>query len=385
MIPALAMAALCPSVVQATTAVSLSDFDGVEEPAVIYHPSTNTFTNDSYVNITSPSSGDFKFYLRYTSGSSGSWDGDRTTTSTDRQRAEVRALGTHQLPGETYDYQSTWRTDSAMVVGSHFCHITQVKADDGDNGPPLVTISLVGNSTAQLAKCSGSDSGLSSVRQFSWTPATWITTKIRLKAANDTTGALQLSVNGDTLQGLTNVSMYRPNATKYHPKWGLYRGVDTSQPFGNNYLEHQNLSSNKVVAQNYSFEAESLSVTSSGAATAPQTDTNSSGGKWIALEATGTGQYMEFTTPSINAGSYSLAMEWKGNNNRGQLKLTVDGVQVGGTLDQYAAGQTYPTTTFGTATIGTTGTHKIRLTVTGKNSSSSGYWLSADKFTLTAK
>jgi hypothetical protein len=232
---------------RATTATSLSSFDGVEEPSVIYHPSTATFTNDSFINITTLATGDFKFYLRYTGGSSGSWDGDRATTNNDRQRAEVRGLGTHQVTGETYDYQSTWRTDSATRIGNLFYHITQVKAADGDNNAPLVTISLVNGSTAQVDKCSGSEQGLTAIRQFSWAPATWTTTKIRLKTATDSTGMLKLSVNGDTLQGASGLPMYRPSATSYWPKWGLYRGADTTQPYSNNYVEHTSLSSNKFV------------------------------------------------------------------------------------------------------------------------------------------
>lgn len=238
---------VAPLALQAsTTASSLSSFDAVEEPTVIYHVSSSSFTNDSYVNITSPSSGAFKFYLRYTSGSSGSWDGDRNTTSTDRQRAEVRALGTHQLTGETYDYKSTWKTNSSFKKGTHFCHVTQVKADDGDNSPPLVTISINSNSSAALEKDSGSDSALSSVRSFSWTPGSSITTRIRLKTSTSSSGIIQLSVNGDSLQGKTNLPMYRPSATKYHPKWGLYRGLDSSQPFGNDYVQHSSVSSSKI-------------------------------------------------------------------------------------------------------------------------------------------
>lgn len=230
---------------RATTATSLSSFDGVEEPTVIYHPGSGTFTNDSFVNITSPSSGDFKFYLRYTGGASGSWDGDRATTNNDRQRAEVRALGTHQASGETYEYQSTWRTDSATAIGNLFYHITQVKAADGDNAAPLVTISLLNGTTAEVDKCSGTEQGLTAVRQFTWAPATWTTTKIRLKTATDNTGLLKLSVNGDALQGISGVPLYRPSATAYWPKWGLYRGADTTQPYGNNYVEHSGVSSNK--------------------------------------------------------------------------------------------------------------------------------------------
>jgi hypothetical protein len=82
---------------------------------------------------------------------------------------------------------------------------------------------------------------------------------------------------------------------------------------------------------------------------------------------------------------YSMQMMWKGNTSRGILTLKVDGVQVGGTLDQYASGQTYPTTTFGTVTFASTGTHRIRLTVAGKNAAATNYYLSGDKFTFVAQ
>ena len=130
------------------------------------------------------------------------------------------------------------------------------------------------------------------------------------------------------------------------------------------------------------FEAESLSYTGSGATTSVQTDTNSSGGKWVELAGNSVGDSITFTVPNVPAGTYQLKMEWKGNNSRGILQLAVDGANVGSTLDQYASGQTYPTTTFGNVTFSTTGSHAVRLTVTGKNSKSSSYQLSADKFTF---
>ena len=131
-----------------------------------------------------------------------------------------------------------------------------------------------------------------------------------------------------------------------------------------------------------SYEAENLTYTPNGATASVQTDVNSSGGKWIELAANGTGQYIDYAIPSVAAGTYQVQMEWKGNGNRGTLQLSVDGANLGPTLDQYATGQTYPTTTFGTLTFGTAGTHTVRLTVTGKNTSSTGYLLSADKFTF---
>ncbi len=133
------------------------------------------------------------------------------------------------------------------------------------------------------------------------------------------------------------------------------------------------------------FEAESLSYAGSGATTSVQTDKNSSGGKWVELAGNSIGDNITFTVPSIPAGTYQLKMEWKGNNTRGILQLAVDGANLGPTLDQYASGQTYPTTTFGNVTFSSAGNHTVKLTVTGKNSKSSSYQLSADKFTLTSQ
>jgi hypothetical protein len=373
----------------ATTATSLSSFGGIEEPAVIYHPSTNTFTNDSYVNITDQGGGTFRMLLRYRDGSW--WDGDRTTTSTDRQRGEVKVLGNRQGRGETYEYRSTWKLDSAFSVGSRFCHITQVKAYDGsDTSDPLVTTSILDNTTAGVRYCSAGMSGLTTVRSFSWAPNTSKTVAYRLttsSADGTSDGALTVSVNGDGFTGITNHQMYRAGATQYQPKWGLYRGVQNGMPFGDDYVEHSNVQANKItsVGVTTSMEAENLAVTNSGTGTSVQSDVNSSNGTWISLDATGTGSWMEFTTTTVQAGTYSVQMMWKGNNNRGTLSLKVDGTQVGGTLDQYASTQTYPTTTFGTVTFSTGGTHKVRLTVTGKNGSSTGYVLSADKFTFVAQ
>jgi hypothetical protein len=386
----LALAALTPLCAFATTATTLSSFGGIEEPEVIYHPSTDTFTNDSFVNITDQGSGTFRMFLRYRDGSW--WDGDRTTTSNDRQRGEVKVLGNRQGRGETYEYRSTWRLDPAFSVDGHFCHITQVKAyDGGDTSDPLVTTSIIDNTTAAIRYCSAGMSGLTTVRSFSWAPNTSKTVAYRLKtsSANGTAdGSLTVSVNGDSFVGITNKQMYRTDATQYQPKWGLYRGVQNGLSFGDDYSEHSNVQANKITstASTVTVEAESLSRTSSGASTSLQSDTNSSGGTWVSLDSTdNTGDYVEFTTGTINAGTYSVQMMWKGNTTRGILTLKVDGTQVGGTLDQYSSSQTYPTTTFGTVTFASSGTHKVRLTVAGKNSSSTNYNLSADKFTFLAQ
>src|ERR1043166_903010 len=193
---------------------------------------------------------------------------------------------------------------------------------------------------------------------------------------NPVTGDGSLYING-------SLKVYRSYPTsdrQWYFKNGTYNnglptGHQSTAWFKN--IKHYIKSTSTINA-----EAENLAVASSGPGTPLQTDANSSNGEWIMLDAAAVGDWMEFTSPQLAPGTYQLKMMRKGKNNRGQLNLKVDGAQIGGTLDQYASGQTYPTTTFGNVTFTTSATHKIRLTVTGKNGSSSGYLLSADKFTL---
>src|SRR5204862_1011212 len=132
----------------------------------------------------------------------------------------------------------------------------------------------------------------------------------------------------------------------------------------------------------YVREAESLSFTPTGATTKLETDVNASGGQWISLLADGAGDYIEYTLPSVPAGTYSVRMSYKQHPNRGILQMSVDGTNLGSTLDQYSATVLYPERTFGNVTFASTGTHVIRLTVTGKNAAAGAFTLSADKFSL---
>jgi alpha-galactosidase len=136
------------------------------------------------------------------------------------------------------------------------------------------------------------------------------------------------------------------------------------------------------VATTVAFEAETTTYTASGATASVQVDAAASGGKWLQLAGNSTNDYLEMTSPQVAAGTYQIKLVWKANNNRGKLSFKIDGTQVGSTLDQYASGVSFVTTTIGTQTFSAPGTHKIRLTVTGKNSASSSYNLSADQIVL---
>ena len=136
---------------------------------------------------------------------------------------------------------------------------------------------------------------------------------------------------------------------------------------------------------NFFFEAESIPFTTNGAAAALQTDSNSSAGKWEALEALATNgnPYIEYTLANVPAGTYQLNLKYKGNTGRGIITHAVDGAPLNDSLDQYSAAQTYPEVSLGTVTFTNTGSHVVRQTVVGKNPANTGQpWASADRFAL---
>ncbi len=135
---------------------------------------------------------------------------------------------------------------------------------------------------------------------------------------------------------------------------------------------------------NFFFEAETIPFVTNGAAAVIQTDANSSGGAWMALEASSTnGPYIEYTLANVPAGTYQLDLKYKGNTERGVISHQVDGVPLNDTLDQYSAGQTYPEISLGIFTFTNAGNHTIRQTVVGKNpANTSNPWASADRFSL---
>ena len=102
----------------------------------------------------------------------------------------------------------------------------------------------------------------------------------------------------------------------------------------------------------------------------------------MALLADGAGDFVEYVVPNVPAGTYALKMRYKAHPNRGRLQLAVDGVNLGGVIDQFSATTQYPEPTFGTVTFGAAGNHVIRLTVVGKNASAGAFTLSSDTFTL---
>jgi hypothetical protein len=235
----LAFVSLAP-VTRAVTAIGLSSFDAVEEPSVKYFPRTGTFEPDVWVNIVEVAHGTFRMTDRYTDTW---WDGDRDTTNRDRQRAEVKGLGPHQHHGDTFEYTTTWRSNPEFRGSGGFCHIFQLKAVNGDSGAPLVTLSIHGDRAAVESNPAGAKI---IAREFSWRPNTWQTVCIRVKTSPNADGEILVSVDGDAFKGRQHVAIARPGASEYRPKWGLYRRAGQRMAIGNDYIEHKDVSAQKL-------------------------------------------------------------------------------------------------------------------------------------------
>ncbi len=228
----------------ATVATGLSSFDGVEETLVRYFPAERRFVPDGFVNIVDEGGGVFRMRLRHASDQ---WDGDRDTRNRDRQRAEVKGLGPHQKDGETFEYATTWRTDPLFHGSKRFCHLFQLKSTDGDSGSPLITMSIEQRpGQASVRYWSGGQKSSIAAREFRYVPGAWETVRIRVRTSRKSDGEVLVSVDGDPFQGVHGVAVFRPDASDYRPKWGLYRGVGPGTDLGDDFVEHKDVRADRL-------------------------------------------------------------------------------------------------------------------------------------------
>jgi len=222
-------------------ALGLGSLEGVEEPNVRWIVDRHGVVPDHDTNITDLGHGVLRMMLRFQANdpAGGWWDGDQRTDRSDRQRAEVKGLGPHQKDGQTYEYGTTFRTDPAFHATDRFCHIMQIKATDGDKGMPLVTLSLRRGGVGVLQYASAKD-GFRTAQTFKWSPGKWTRVRFRLNVSREGHGALLLSVDGGAFAGVRDVAIYRPGASDYRPKWGLYRAIVPT--LHDDWVEHRDLS-----------------------------------------------------------------------------------------------------------------------------------------------
>jgi Ca2+-binding RTX toxin-like protein len=135
----------------------------------------------------------------------------------------------------------------------------------------------------------------------------------------------------------------------------------------------------------FTFEAETLPFTTSGPTNVSGADPLASAGVWMAFGATSVGAWVEYTLPDVPRGTYDLRFKYKTNPNRGIHNVALDGVVIGGTIDQYRTGAgTFPEVTMGTVRFDTAGPHVVRLTVVDKRPAAGNHTIASDRFVLLA-
>ena len=130
------------------------------------------------------------------------------------------------------------------------------------------------------------------------------------------------------------------------------------------------------------YEAEDLTKTASDT-TNVVSDSTASGGSWVSLVANTTGDYIQFTVNVTQTGTYNVKYRYKAYNSRGKYQLSIGGTNQGSEVDQYASSATWREVDLGNVSFSSTGSKTFKFSVTGKNSSSSGYTGSVDYIKLT--
>ncbi len=136
----------------------------------------------------------------------------------------------------------------------------------------------------------------------------------------------------------------------------------------------------ETILSNSEFERMHILAQQINGSTSIISDGSASEGKYIKVVPSGAGEYMEFSINVESTGTYGVSISHKLYTSRGQIQIYLNGEAIGGVVDQYGSSG------FQTVELGETildeGECVVRLEVTGKNPSSTGYSLSLDKLSL---
>jgi hypothetical protein len=106
-------------------------------------------------------------------------------------------------------------------------------------------------------------------------------------------------------------------------------------------------------------------------------------GNGTTLDSSKVGDNVTLTVNVPTAGLYDVKYSYKTINTRGIVQLSINGTNVGGTLDQYLANESYNTFDCGTFNFAAAGSYLFKFTAVGKNASSTSYTMAFDDIILT--
>jgi hypothetical protein len=138
-----------------------------------------------------------------------------------------------------------------------------------------------------------------------------------------------------------------------------------------------------ATSSSVTVEAENLTVASSTANVSTATSSDASGGSYHTIDANADFQAVTYTVNIPTAATYYVQLRFLQRPDAGKVRLEIDGSAVGpfGGWDQYQAWYGWSDYVYGSKAL-SAGSHTVTLKVTGKNASSSGLKMTADKFTF---
>jgi hypothetical protein len=131
-------------------------------------------------------------------------------------------------------------------------------------------------------------------------------------------------------------------------------------------------------------ETESLRVAATSAADLHRTalDAGYSAGRGTILEANAAGDFVTYTVHVPQARTYGVRVGVKKLANRGSWRFDSNGVTHGPVVDGYAPAATFGEVDLGPVTFASAGHKAFRFRVTGRNASSTGFWIALDSIRL---
>ena len=168
-------------------------------------------------------------------------DNDRCV-SFDRQRNEIKTYGPSpdSLKGflnDTLTHHWKFKLASGFQPSPSFTHIHQIKAGDGDDGAPIITLTpRFGHPDKMQVIHTGSSSAtsLGTVLAVDLAPfkGTWVEAEEHIIYKTSGTYSLTIRRLADDSVLLsytnTNIDMWRTGTTFVRPKWGIYRSLNNT-------------------------------------------------------------------------------------------------------------------------------------------------------------
>lgn len=180
----------------------------------------------------------FEFYAHLDTGSTAVLDNDVSTSSTDRQRVEIKTYGSSPAnlkgtTGETVTYKWLFYVPVGFKPTSTFSHLHQVKAVDGDDSNPIFSltarkgtpnkleVNYVQSATSGTTKLANLDLSLFEGIWVDITETVKVgptgTYSILIKRVDN--NAVIVNINKE------NILTIRPDNSFIRPKWGIYRSI----------------------------------------------------------------------------------------------------------------------------------------------------------------